>query len=327
MLKNQLKTQRVAILAYPKLCTFEFGCAVELFALERLELPKCYNTDVIAINNKPITALGGITINTDYVFKASPANDYFKQYDMIVIAGWSNSNTQAPTELLAALKHFYDTGGTLVSFCAGAFVLAQTGLLNNKIATTHWMYSDDFKQQFPNINFQENVLFTSEERLYTSAGSAAGLDLGLHLIREDFGASIANTIAKRMVISPQRAGGQAQYANNVAKPDKPDTLNKSMQWAIKHLDQQLSIDEMAQQACLSRRSFDRHFRSSLGQSPKEWLIQQRIHLARELLESSNMDIEQVSVKTGFGTSMNLRHHFNQSLGITPTHYRKQFLEE
>lgn len=326
MLTNKMKTKSVAILVYPKLCTFEFGCAVELFALERLELPRCYNTDVIAINDQPITAVGGITIKTDTVFTASATNDFFKDYDMIVIGGWGDTKTLASKELLAALRHFYDSGGTLISFCAGAYLLAQTGLLDNKTATTHWMYSDDFKQQFPRINFQNNVLFTQEDRLYTSAGSAAGLDLGLHLIRQDFGASISNQIAKRMVISPQREGGQAQYANSISKPDKPDHLSKSMKWATENIDKQVSINEMAQHACLSRRSFDRHFRNNLGQSPKEWLIQQRINLAREFLESSKIDIEQIAVKTGFGTSMNLRHHFNQFLGITPTHYRNQFLK-
>ena len=326
MKAKNINIKRVAILAYPNLSTFEFGCAIELFALERLELPKCYSTDVIATQAGPINAVGGFTINTDRVFSANPKNDFFKDYDKVIIAGWTDNQVQASDDLLAALCQFYDSGGTLVSICGGAFVLAQTGLLDNKTATTHWLFTEEFKRQFPQVKFQENVLYTKEDRLYTSAGSAAGLDLGLHLIRKDFGANISNKVAKRLVISPQREGGQAQYANLSSTPKNPNHLSKSIQWANDNLHKQITIDEMAQQAYLSRRSFDRHFRSNLGQSPKEWLTQQRINLAREFLESSQADMEQIAVKSGFGSSMNLRHHFSQVLGITPTHYRNQFLQ-
>ena len=318
-------SKRVAILAYPELCTFEFGCAVELFALPRPELQHRYDTDIIAIQAGAIKATGGFSVESDLVFKATKNNDYFNAYDRVVIAGWTGPDFKAPEDLLCSLRHFYNSGGSLVSFCGGAFVLADTGLLNGKNATTHWRYENQFKQQFPQIQFQENVLYTEEERLYTSAGSAAGLDLGLHLIRQDFGASTANEIAKRLVISPQREGGQAQYANKIATPQDTHHLSKSIQWAHDNLSANISIDEMATQACLSRRSFDRHFRNQLGQSPKEWLIQQRINLAREFLESSQATIEHIAEQTGFGSAMNLRHHFNHVLGISPTHYRNQYL--
>jgi len=326
MKENKTKTKRVAILAYPDLTTFEFGCAIELFALERLEIPKCYITDVIATKVGSIAAAGGFLINTNLTFSVTPKGDFFKDYDMVVIPGWTGNKSQASNDLLIALRHFHNNGGTLISFCGGAFVLAQTGLLDDKSATTHWLFTDEFKRQFPKINFKENVLYTEEDRLFTSAGSAAALDLGLHLIRKDFGATIANKIAKRLVISPQREGGQSQYATSPSNPGKPNHLSKSLQWANDNLHTQITIDEMAQHACLSRRSFDRHFRSTLGQSPKEWLIQQRINLAREFLESSQANMEQVAVKSGFGSSMNLRHHFSQVLGVTPTHYRNQFMQ-
>ncbi len=326
MSQNKHQIKKVAILAYPELCTFEFGCAIEMFALERLEIPICFSTDVIATQAAPLKALGGFLIQTDQVFSATPNDDFFKHYDMVVIGGWTGNNVQASEDLLEALRHFYKSGGTLVAFCGGAFVLAQTGLLDDKTATTHWMYGEEFKRQFPQIQFQENVLYTEENRIYTSAGSAAALDLGLHLIRKYFGAAIANQIAKRLVISPQREGGQAQYASAISNPDKPNHLNKSIQWANDNIDKPISINDMAEKACLSRRSFDRHFRSSLGKSPKEWLIQQRINLAREFLESSHVDMEQIAMKTGFGSAMNLRHHFSQVLGVSPTHYRNQFIQ-
>lgn len=326
MISKTSNIKRVAILAYPELSTFEFACAVELFALERPEIPKCYDTDVIATEEGSLTAMGGFLITPDHVFSSTAKHDYFKNYDMVVIGGWTGNHIHASDDLLDALRKFHNSGGTLVGFCGGAFVLAQTGLLDSKTATTHWMFADNFKKQFPNIQFQENVLYTEEDRLYTSAGSAAALDLGLHLIRKDFGASISNQIAKRLVTSPQREGGQAQYATTNSHPDKPSPLNNSIRWANDNLHKQISIDEMAKLAYLSRRSFDRHFRNDFGKSPKEWLTQQRINLARELLESSTIDMEQIALKTGFGSAMNLRHHFRQVLKVSPTHYRNQFIQ-
>ncbi len=243
-----------------------------------------------------------------------------------MIAGWSGIDVDLPKDVKQSLQDFYKRGGTLISFCSGAFALAATGLLDNKNATTHWRYESRFKEKFPQIHFQENVLYTEEERLYTSAGSASALDLGLHLIQKDYGSAIANEIAKRLVISPQREGGQAQYAQQHA-PEKPQHLSSSMQWAIEHLQNNITINQMAEHACLSRRSFDRHFRSSLGISPKEWLTQQRIGLAREYLENSSVSIDIIAEQSGFGSSMNLRHHFSQVLGVSPSHYRRQFLQD
>lgn len=226
--------------------------------------------------------------------------------------------------LLSAIKHFYKKGGRLVSFCSGAFALAATGLLDNQIATTHWRYEEQFKQKFPLVHFQGNVLYTENDNIYTSAGSASALDLGIHIIRQDYGARVANEIAKRLVISPQREGGQAQYANK-KEPQEANHLSKSIEWANKNLDKNINIDQMAEHAFLTRRSFDRHFRSTLGLSPKEWIIRQRISLAREYLESSKASIEEIAEKSGFGSAMNLRHHFSLVLGVSPSRYRRQFL--
>ena len=316
-----MPSKRVAILTYPNLCTFEFGCAVELFALPRPDFKNWYQTDVLALQSEAVTATGGFQVTTNHTFNQKNG---FKHYDRVVIAGWSGIDVEVPEELISALQHFHYSGGTLISFCSGAFVLAATGLLDNKSATTHWRYENTFKSKFPNINFQANVLFTEEERLFTSAGSASGLDLGLHIIRKDYGASISNEVAKRLVVSPQREGGQAQYANQTVLA-QPDHLSSSMQWAVNNIQKPITINQMAERAYLSRRSFDRHFRNSLGISPKEWLTRQRINFARELLESSQIGIDQVAEQSGFGSAMNLRHHFGRILGISPTHYRRQFL--
>jgi AraC family transcriptional activator FtrA len=315
--------KRVAILTYPNLCTFEFSCAIELFALPRPDFKNWYQTNVVSLQSEPVTATGGFQVSSDHVFSKM---DGFKNYDMVVIAGWSGIDINVPKELISALQHLHQTGGILVSFCSGAFVLASTGLLDNKSATTHWRYEESFKEKFPNISFQENVLYTEEDRIYTSAGSASALDLGLHIIRKDYGASISNEVAKRLVVSPQREGGQAQYASQQTILDKPDHLNSSMQWAVDNLKNTITINQMAERAYLSRRSFDRHFRNNLGISPKEWLTKQRIGLAREYLENSQISIDQIAEKSGFGSAMNLRHHFGQILGVSPSHYRRQFLQ-
>jgi len=316
------KPKRVAILVYPDLCTFEFGCAVELFALPRPNIHNWYQTDIIALQAESVNAVGGFQVNSNITLSQENG---FKEYDMVVIAGWSGVDFHVPEILIHSLQAFHLNGGTLLSFCGGAFVLASTGLLNHKTATTHWHYQDQFIEMYPQIDFQKNVLYTEEERLYTSAGSASALDLGLHIIRKDYGASIANEVAKRLVISPQRAGGQAQYAQQTAL-EAPDLLSTSLQWAMDNLQNTISINQMAEKACLSRRSFDRHFRQVLNISPKEWLTRQRIDLAREYLESSKVSIDQIAEQSGFGTAMNLRHHFGQVLGVTPSHYRNQFLK-
>lgn len=317
------KQKRIAILAYPNLCTFEFGCAVELFALPRPDIENWYKTDIVALENKKLKATGGFSVTSDIVYSSKSG---FLRYDMVVIAGWSGIDVELPKNVKQSLIDFHSNGGMLISFCSGAFALANTGLLDNKVATTHWRYETRFKERFPLIHFQENVLYTEEDRIYTSAGSASALDLGLYLIQKDYGSAIANEIAKRLVISPKREGGQAQYAQQ-RLTDKPHHLSSSMQWAIKHLQKNITIDQMAERACLSRRSFDRHFRSRLGISPKEWLTQQRIGLAREYLESSSVSIELIAQQCGFGSSMNLRHHFSQVLGVSPSYYRRQFLQD
>lgn len=317
-----MTSKKVAILAYPKLCTFEFACAVELFALPRADIENWYQSDIVALQNEAMSATGGFQIQSDTVFSAKRG---FSDYDMVIIPGWTGIDIDISKTLSTALQKFYLDGGTLVSFCSGAFVIAATGLLDDKEATTHWRYQQNFMHKFPQIHFQENVLFSQSDKLYTSAGSAAALDLGLHIIRQNFGASIANSIAKRLVISPQREGGQAQFSVQ-AKLAEGNHLNGALEWAVKNLEDNISIDQMAEKACLSRRSFDRHFRAILGLSPKEWLIKQRVNLARDFLESSQVSIEQIAEKSGFGSAMNLRHHFRQVLGVSPSHYRSQYLQ-
>ncbi len=316
---------RVAILAYNNLATFEFSCAVELFSLPRPEIPNWYQSDVIAVESGQLMAVGGFKVECQ---KTLSKEKGFDGYDMLVIPGWKamSVDKSVPSYLVDSILSFYKKGGTLVSFCSGAFVLAATGLLNNKVATTHWLYEDSFREKFPKVVFKENVLFTEEERIFTSAGSASALDLGIHIIAKDYGVHIANKIAKRLVIAPQRQGGQSQFASKSPLLNQADNLSNSLEWARNHLYKNITIDDLAKNACVSRRSFDRNFRKSMGLSPKEWLIEQRVNFAREQLEKTSFSIELIAEKSGLGSAMNMRHHFAKTLGVSPSYYRKQFLQ-
>lgn len=319
MQKNYRK--KVAILIYPNISTFEFGCAVELFALPRPEYPFWYETDVISLEDKHYSATGGVQIKSDFVLDHDCG---FDNYDMVIIPAWTDIDVAPSPELIKNLIDLHSRGGSLVSICNGAYVLAATGLLEGQEATTHWQFIDHFKGKFPHIEFKENVLFTDNNHIYTSAGSAAGIDLGMHIIKKDFGAKIANEVAKRLVISSQRSGGQAQFAKRT-QPKHTDKLSETLNWAKENLHESITINQLAERTCYSRRTFDRHFRDTTGMSPKEWLIQERVNLARELLESSKRNVEQVAEASGFGSAMNLRHHFSQLLGVSPSHYRNQFI--
>lgn len=314
--------RRVAIVAYDQLSLFEFGCALELFALPRPGFSEWYQTDVLALEKTSLTSMAGLSVKCTQLF--SDLDDY----DMLVIPGWSSIKNPPPQQLLTAMQSLHKRGGRIVSFCSGAFAVAASGLLDGGKATTHWQYAEDFSAKFPHIEFVENVLYTDENRICTSAGSASGLDLGIHIIRQDFGAKVANRVAKRLVISASREGGQAQYSEQYSSEEQePSRLTNTMDWVRDNLDQSISVQQMADFACLSRRSFDRKFRHSVGYSPKVWLIKQRINLAREYLESSRWSIEIIADKSGFNTAMNLRHHFAKILGVSPQRYRQQFMRE
>ncbi len=314
---NTNKSKRVVILAYEQLCTFEFGCAVELFSLTTPEQNHWYSTQVVSIEAEPITASGGIRI------QACTDRSLIDQCDILIIPGWSKHQQKPPGWLLDSLIKVHQKGGRLISFCSGAFLIAETGLLDGKQATTHWGYAEKFNQRFPDVEFMENVLYTEQDNIYCSAGSAAGLDLSLHIIKQDYGAGIANQRARRLVVPTHREGGQSQFVER--KLDyKPSQLSRVMDWALENLDQDLKVETLASKANLSRRSFDRHFRSLIGLGAKQWIHLQRINLAREYLETSDAGIELIAEQSGFVNAMNLRHHFRKNLGISPAQYRNQF---
>lgn len=307
---------KIAILLGPSVATFELGCASELFALSRPEYPDWYQTDLISFHPGPLMATGGLQLLVPQVQDLTP-------YDTILIPNWSVSEPEPPEKLRAQLLAAYQRGVRLISFCSGAFLLAELGLLSGKAATTHWRYADEFQRLYPDSRYQHNVLYCFDGQIGCSAGSAAALDLGLAVIRRDFGFEIANQVAKRAVLSAHREGGQAQFVT-LPLQKKNNLLSATMDWALLNLNKPLAIEQLADKAGMSRRSFDRHFKASTGLSPLQWLLQQRLQLVQHYLEQGQHSIEQISDLTGFGSSLNLRQQFQKQLGISPRQYQRQF---
>ncbi|WP_344799220.1 helix-turn-helix domain-containing protein [Litoribacillus peritrichatus] len=308
--------KRVAILTHKYIALFELGCAVELFALPRPEFECWYQTDVVTFDDEIQTTSGGLLLQPKRVH-------HLDDYDMVVIPNWSASDSTVPAEIAESVRALYQRGGRVLSFCSGSFMLAEIGLLNDRQATTHWHYADRFKQKYPNVSYVDDVLYVYDGRLGCSAGSAAGIDLGIEVIRSDYGYEVANQVARRLVLAAHRHGGQSQFVETpVIKT--PNQFSVTLDWALSHLDQDIDVNLLAQKANMSRRTFDRKFRASLNQTPKEWLTQQRLELAKRLLETTSDSVERVANSAGFENAMTLRHHFRKYLQLSPSQFRAQF---
>ncbi|MGF1526866.1 MAG: helix-turn-helix domain-containing protein, partial [Candidatus Competibacterales bacterium] len=312
--------RRVGILAYDGLCLFEFGCAVELFALPRPELSDFYQTTVLALGPSPLRATAGVAL-----LPVDADLGLLETLDMLVVPGWCDPETPPPEALLTGLRHLHRRGGRLVSFCSGAFVLAATGLLDGRLATTHWRYGEVIKGRFPRVRWATDVLYTDTDQLCTSAGSAAALDLGLHLIRRDFGPDVAHQVAKRLVVAPHRGGGQRQFVDRPLP--RPGRLAATLDWALAQLHQPLTVAQLAHHARLSRRSFDRQFRAATGMSPQQWLVAQRLQRAVDYLETTTWSVETIAHAVGLNSAMSLRHHFRKHLQMAPQADRRRVARE
>ncbi len=228
-------------------------------------------------------------------------------------------------QIVRALRRAHDRGARIVSICSGAFALAAAGLLDHRPATTHWRYADLLRQRYPLVLLDPDVLYVTDGQVCTSAGSAAGLDLCLHLVREDHGPSIANAVARRLVIAPHRDGGQAQFIEAPIAPDPTDDrVARSMAWALANLAQPLTVAALARQAHMSTRSYLRHFARCSGTSPIRWLIAQRIQASLPLLEQGDAPVDQIATAVGFDSAVTFRHHFARAMRTSPTGYRRGF---
>ena len=309
--------RNVAVLAYDGLCTFEFGIAVEVFGLPRPEIADWYRFIVCAIEPGPLAATGGFNLI------AAGGLKQLRQADTVIVPGWRGIHTPVPEPLLKALRAAHARGARLVSFCSGVFVLAASGLLAGRRATTHWRYAAQLARAYPDIRIEPDVLYVDEGRILTSAGSAAALDLSLHLVRRDYGPRIANQVARRLVIPPHRDGGQAQFIDQPVQ-EEGAALAALFDWMRRNLQRDLPIRLLAQRAHMSERTFLRRFEDATGTTPKDWVIEQRLGRARELLEGSALPVERVATECGFGSADTLRHHFRTRLKLSPKRYRDRF---
>jgi AraC family transcriptional activator FtrA len=310
---------RVVVVAYDGVALFEMAIAIEVFGLPRPELKvPWYELEVCSVESGPLRAPGALRL------RARRRDSAIATADTIIVPGWRDPEETPPARLLDALRRAHRRGARVVSICSGAFVLAAAGLLDGRRATTHWRYTGALRDRYPSIRVEPDVLYVEEGRVFTSAGSAAGIDLCLHLVRLDYGAEIANAVARRLVVSPHRDGGQAQFIARPMPPRPGRGLAHAIDWALAHLDRPLDVDDLATAAALSPRTFVRRFRAELGGTPHRWLIRQRVLAAQRQLEDSRLSIEEVANAVGFGTAQTLRLHFRRILRTSPTAYRRRF---
>ncbi|MCM6761783.1 helix-turn-helix domain-containing protein [Rathayibacter sp. ZW T2_19] len=307
----------VALVALPGFAPFEFGVVCEVFGIDRSEQGgPSFDFRVVTADPGPVpTSLGLETIVLDGLDAAEDA-------DLIAIP----AHPLGPVDerVLALLRRAHERGAWILSVCSGAFVLAQAGLLDGRRATTHWMHAQELAERFPAVRVDPDVLFVQEGRIVTSAGTAAGIDACLHIVREECGAAAANVVARRMVVPPQRHGGQAQYIRTPVPEVRADSFAEVTEWMLGNLDQELSVEMLARRALMSPRTFARRFRADLGTTPLAWLNRQRLLRAQQLLEETDLTLETIAGRVGFGTAAVMRHHFVRVLQTTPAAYRRTF---
>lgn len=318
-----MRSHLVVAVAYDRLCTFEFGCVVELFALPRPELGvEWYRFAVCAAEPGPIRAAGGVTLTVSHTLAL------LDRADTIVIPGWRDADELPPEPLLRKLRAAARRGARICSICSGVFVLAAAGVLEGKTVTTHWRYADKLKARFPSLHVEPDALYVDEGAIVTSAGSAAGLDMLLHLVRRDYGGAVANRVAQGLVVPPHREGGQAQFVPRPMPPeDDGGRLARLIDWMRGHAASSHTIESLARRAAMSGRTLQRRFRDATGLGPYEWLIRERVALAKDMLETRpRLSIAIVAQRAGFGSEESMRRHFRRIVMTSPAAYRQQFGE-
>lgn len=310
----------VVCIAVPNMAPFEFGVICEVFGIDRTEHGgPVFDFTIAAAEPGPIpTKLGFDILVTDDLSAAADA-------DLIAVPA-APPDSVAPPEILRVVRDAAERGAWVLSVCSGAFILAEAGVLDGRRATTHWMYSDELARRFPGTEVDPDVLFVQDGTIVTGAGTAAGIDAALHIVREELGAVAANVIARRMVVPPQRDGGQSQYIQSPVPVYRTDRFASIIEWMLQHLDEELTVEVMARKALMSPRTFARRFRAETGTTPSAWVNRQRLLRAQQLLEETDLPLERIAQDTGFGSAAVMRHHFVKVLQTTPTSYRRAFGE-
>jgi AraC family transcriptional regulator, transcriptional activator FtrA len=312
----------VAAIVPEHAAAFELAVALEVFAMDRSELvDPWYEMRVIGAEGPEVVLTGG------YVLSTPDGIESLADADTIVVPAWRGySNVGTVSEpLREALWAAHDRGARLMSFCTGAFLLAEVGLLDGRRATTHWYHSAELARMYPHVRVDPSVLYVCDGNVLTSAGTAAAIDLSLHVVRMDHGAEVANAVARRMVVPPHRDGGQAQYVDMPIGVDpEPDAFHATLTWLLDHLDEPTSVDDLAARSLMSPRSFARRFRQVTGTSPHQWILRQRVIFAQRLLEATDDSVERIAQRAGFGSAATLRMHFQRVVQTTPLAYRRTF---
>ena len=321
---SRKRPHRVVSLVGSRVSIFELAVACEVFGIHRPEVDGwSYVHQVASARPGPVPADNGMSITAEVGLEAAETAD-----TVVVPAG--STPVEAPERILdldlaEVVRAAHERGARIVSLCTGAFTLAAAGILDGRRATTHWMHAEELARRFRLVTVDPGVLWVDDDPVYTSAGTAAAIDLCLYLVRSDLGAQAANIVARRMVVPPHREGGQAQFVE-MAIPAcaDDDPLGPVLAWMIDHLDEPVTVDQLARRAALSPRTFARRFVAVTGTTPLQWLLHQRVARARALLETTELPVERVAQECGFGTAAGLRTHFTRVVGTSPTAYRRRF---
>ncbi|MBB5869038.1 transcriptional regulator GlxA family with amidase domain [Allocatelliglobosispora scoriae] len=312
---------RIAVLAFDVTVAFDLGIPAQVFpAADQPGEQQLYSVSTATSGRAPVRTSAGFAILPDHGLELLDAAD------TVIVPGVHRSSLELDPQdpALAALRAAHERGARIMSICTGAFVLAAAGLLAGRPATTHWAYADRFRRAFPDVELRPDVLFVDDGDVLTSAGVAAGVDLCLHVLRRDHGSEVANRAARRCVVPPWRDGGQSQFIDRPMPPVGDASTASARAWALTRLDEPLDLDALARHARMSVRTFTRRFRDETGVSPGRWLTHQRIEHARRLLETTDLPIDQVATRAGFGTATSLRQHLHAAIGVAPAAYRRTF---
>ncbi|MFW0789472.1 GlxA family transcriptional regulator [Gordonia sp. CPCC 205333] len=309
----------IAVVLQKRVAMFEYGVINEVFGIDRT------GDGVPSFEMLVCGPEAGVPIDAGNGVQLVPPDDYSAcaRADLIAIPA-GNTNGDYTEESLDVLRAAVARGARVLTVCSGAFLAAHAGILDGRRATTHWMYGEKLARQFPDVIVDTDVLFVDDGPITTSAGTAAGIDAALHIVRQEFGSDIANRIARRMVVAPHRDGGQRQYVEAPVPACDSDGFGETLSWMIENLDADIAVNDLANRAHLSPRTFARRFVDEVGVPPHRWLTEQRVLHAQRLLESTMITVDDVASRCGFGSATLLRHHFSAMVGVSPGSYRQRF---
>lgn len=312
--------RRVAVIAFDRMSPFHLSVPCVVFGEDRGESgAPAFEVRVCAAEPGPLVSTVGFTIGTPYGLEA------LRDAEIVVVPSWRDAEEAPPAALVAALREAHARGAILVGLCFGAFVLAHAGLLDDRPATTHWAAAEAFARRFPRVRFDPDVLYVDDGDVLTSAGTAAGLDCCLHLLRRFCGTPAANHIARRLVVPPHRQGNQAQFVEQPVTPQgRGDRLSGLLDWIREHLDAPHSLDSLAARALMSRRTFTRQFRLTTGSTVGAWLLGERLARAQHLLETTDQPIDAIAQRAGFGSTASMRQRFVEAFRTSPSVWRREF---